>query len=48
MFDWATALEENLPIETIYMIGGPHDHKLENKIQGDIGIIKQMNEVLSV
>ena len=40
--------EEDLPYGTICMIGGPNHPDLENKIQGEIRMIKQMNEVLSV
>ncbi|GFS32686.1 hypothetical protein Acr_00g0024030 [Actinidia rufa] len=40
--------EEDLPLGTIHMIGGPHHPELENRIQGEIQMIKQMYEVLSV
>ena len=44
-FDWDkdkanNALDEDLPIETIHMIGGPHDPELENRIWGEFCIVK--------
>ena len=46
--DVGNALEEDLPIRTIHMIGSTHDPELENRIRGEIHIVKQMNEVFSV
>ncbi|XP_057466148.1 uncharacterized protein LOC130755691 [Actinidia eriantha] len=40
--------DEDLPLGTILMIGGPSHPNLENKIRGEIRIIRQMHEVLSV
>ncbi|GFY86367.1 hypothetical protein Acr_05g0000060 [Actinidia rufa] len=40
--------DENLPLGTIHMIGGPNDPSLESKIRSEIRMIKQMHEVLSV
>ncbi|PSR88326.1 DEAD-box ATP-dependent RNA helicase [Actinidia chinensis var. chinensis] len=40
--------EEDLPLGTIHMISGPHHSNLENRIQGEIGMVRQMHEVLSV
>ncbi|GFS37725.1 hypothetical protein Acr_00g0053660 [Actinidia rufa] len=44
----ADAEDEDLPLGTIYMIGGPNDPNLESKIRSKIRMIKQMHEVLSV
>ncbi|GFS37062.1 hypothetical protein Acr_00g0049520 [Actinidia rufa] len=44
----ADAKDEDLPLGTIHMIGGPNDPSLESKIRNEIRIIKQMHEVLSV
>ena len=41
-------LEEDLLMGIIHMIGAPNHHNLENRIQGNIHMIKQINEVLSV
>ncbi|GFZ00952.1 hypothetical protein Acr_14g0005870 [Actinidia rufa] len=40
--------DEDLPLGTIHMIGGPNDPSLESKIRSEIRMIKQMHEVLSV
>ncbi|XP_057510747.1 uncharacterized protein LOC130793111 [Actinidia eriantha] len=40
--------DEDLPLGTIHMIGGPSHLNLENKIQSEIHMIRQMHEVLSV
>ncbi|XP_057488466.1 uncharacterized protein LOC130774448 [Actinidia eriantha] len=40
--------DEDLPLGTIHMIGGPSYPNLENKIRGEIRMIRQMHEVLSV
>lgn len=40
--------EEDLPLRTIHIIGGLNHPDLENKIWGEIEMIKQMHEVLSV
>ena len=32
--DAGNALDENLPIKTIHMMGGPHDPEFENRIRG--------------
>ncbi|GFZ05416.1 hypothetical protein Acr_17g0009880 [Actinidia rufa] len=40
--------DEDLPLGTIHMIGGPSHPSLENKIQSEIRMIRQMHEVLSV
>ena len=40
--------EDDLSLGTIHMIGGPHHSDLENRIRGEIRIIKQMHEILSV
>ncbi|XP_057493157.1 uncharacterized protein LOC130778645 [Actinidia eriantha] len=40
--------DEDLPLGTIHMIGGPNDPGLESKIRSEIRMIKQMHEVLSV
>ncbi|XP_057489449.1 uncharacterized protein LOC130775334 [Actinidia eriantha] len=40
--------DEDLPLGTIHMIGGPSHPNLENKIRSEIRMIKQMHEVLSV
>ena len=42
------AIEEDLPMGMIHMIGGSHYPDLANKIQGKIRIIRQMHEVFSV
>ena len=39
---------EDQPLHTIHMIGGPHHPDLENRIQGEIQMIKQIYEVLLV
>ncbi|GFY85297.1 hypothetical protein Acr_04g0000350 [Actinidia rufa] len=44
----ADAEDEDLPLGTIHMIGGPNDPSLESKIRNEIRMIKQMHEVLSV
>ncbi|GFY85504.1 hypothetical protein Acr_04g0002420 [Actinidia rufa] len=46
--DAADAEDEDLPLGTIHMIGGPNDPSLESKIRNEILMIKQMHEVLSV
>ena len=43
-----TMEEEDLSMGTIHMIGGPNHADLENTIQEEIRMIKQMSEVLSV
>ncbi|GFY97538.1 hypothetical protein Acr_12g0000790 [Actinidia rufa] len=40
--------DEDLPLGTIHMIGGPSHPSLENKIRSEIRMIRQMHEVLSV
>ncbi|GFS32499.1 hypothetical protein Acr_00g0023020 [Actinidia rufa] len=40
--------DEDLPLGTIHMTGGPNDPSLESKIQNEIRMIRQMHEVLSV
>ena len=40
--------EEDLPLGTIHMIGGPNYPNHENRILGEIRMIKQINEVLLV
>ncbi|GFY88776.1 hypothetical protein Acr_06g0007160 [Actinidia rufa] len=40
--------DEDLPLGTIHMIGGPNDPSLENKIRNEIRMIRQMHDVLSV
>ena len=40
--------EEDLPLGTIHMTEGPHHPNLKNRIQGEIRMIKQMYEVLSI
>ena len=40
--------EEDLPLGTIHVIGGPNHPNLENKIRGKIRMIRQMNEVPSI
>ncbi|GFZ00954.1 hypothetical protein Acr_14g0005890 [Actinidia rufa] len=40
--------DEDFPLGTIHMIGGPNDPSLESKIRSEIRMIKQMHEVLSV
>ncbi|GFZ07010.1 hypothetical protein Acr_18g0011800 [Actinidia rufa] len=42
------AEDEDLPLGTIHMIGGPNDPSLESRIRNEIRMIKQMHEVLSV
>ncbi|GFS41482.1 hypothetical protein Acr_00g0074590 [Actinidia rufa] len=37
--------DEDLPLGTIHMIGGPNDPSLESRVRGEIRIIKQMFEV---
>ncbi|GFS40182.1 hypothetical protein Acr_00g0066980 [Actinidia rufa] len=44
----ADAEDEDLPLGTIHMIGGPNDPSLESRIRNEIRMIKQMHEVLSV
>ncbi|GFZ09869.1 hypothetical protein Acr_21g0004680 [Actinidia rufa] len=44
----ANAEDEDIPLGTIHMIGGPNDPNLESKIRSEIRMIKQMHEVLSV
>ncbi|GFS46105.1 hypothetical protein Acr_00g0100220 [Actinidia rufa] len=46
--DADNALEQDLPIRIIHMIGVPHDPELENRIWREIRIVKQMNKVFSV
>ena len=46
--DVNNAMEKDLPVETIYMIGVHHNLELENRIWGEIYIVKHINEVLSV
>ncbi|GFZ19655.1 hypothetical protein Acr_28g0003600 [Actinidia rufa] len=41
----ADAEDEDLPLGTIHMIGGPNDPSLESKIQSEIRMIKQMHEL---
>ncbi|GFZ09192.1 hypothetical protein Acr_20g0010000 [Actinidia rufa] len=48
MEEAADAEDEDLPLGIIHMIGGPNDPSLENKIQNEIRMIRQMHEVLSV
>ena len=53
MFNWGNvegdnALEEDMPLETIHMIRSPNHSDLENRIWGEIQIVRQMYEVLSV
>ncbi|GFY96616.1 hypothetical protein Acr_11g0009220 [Actinidia rufa] len=38
------AFEEDLPLETIHMIRGPNHSELENRIRGEIRIVKQMHK----
>ena len=40
--------DEDIPLGTIHMIGGPNHLDLENKIREKIRMIKQMHEVFSV
>ncbi|XP_057489425.1 uncharacterized protein LOC130775292 [Actinidia eriantha] len=40
------AEDEDLPLGTIHMIGGPNDPSLENKVQNEIRMIRKMHEVL--
>ena len=40
--------DEDLPLSTIHMIGGPNDPSLENRVWSEIRMIRQMHEVLSV
>ncbi|XP_057509141.1 uncharacterized protein LOC130791829 [Actinidia eriantha] len=40
--------DEDLPLGTIHMIGGPNDPGLENRVRSGIRIIKHMHEVVSV
>ncbi|XP_057490953.1 uncharacterized protein LOC130776722 [Actinidia eriantha] len=40
--------DEDLPLGTIHMIGGPSHPSLKNKIWSEIRMIRQMHEVLSV
>ena len=40
--------EEDQPLRTIHMISGPRDPDLKNRIKGEIWVLKQMYEVLSV
>ncbi|GFZ02352.1 hypothetical protein Acr_15g0009600 [Actinidia rufa] len=40
--------DEDLPLGTIHMIGGPNDPSLESRVRSEIRMIKQMHEVLSV
>ncbi|XP_057505216.1 uncharacterized protein LOC130788530 [Actinidia eriantha] len=40
--------DEDLPLGTIHMIGGPSHPNLKNKIRSKIHMIRQMHEVLSV
>ncbi|GFS36376.1 hypothetical protein Acr_00g0045620 [Actinidia rufa] len=42
------AEDGDLPLGTIHMIGGPSDPNLENKIQSEIRMIRQMHKVLLV
>ncbi|GFZ15662.1 hypothetical protein Acr_25g0000710 [Actinidia rufa] len=44
----ADAEDEDLPMGTIHMIGGPNDPNLVSKIWNEIRMIRQMHEVLSV
>ncbi|GFZ03447.1 hypothetical protein Acr_16g0000710 [Actinidia rufa] len=46
--DKAMDEEEDLPLGTIHMIEGPNHPYLENRIRGEIRMIKQMHDVLSV
>ncbi|GFY94866.1 hypothetical protein Acr_10g0002510 [Actinidia rufa] len=48
MEEAAGAKDEDLPLGTIHMIGGPNDPSLENKIRNEIRMIRQRHEVLSV
>ncbi|GFS35059.1 hypothetical protein Acr_00g0037570 [Actinidia rufa] len=41
----ANAEDEDLPLGTIHMIGGPNDPSLESKIRSEIRMIKQMHEL---
>ena len=52
-FGWSNeetdnTLEEDLPLEIIHIIEDPNHPNLENRIWGEICMIRQMNEVLSV
>ncbi|XP_057493212.1 uncharacterized protein LOC130778721 [Actinidia eriantha] len=40
--------DKDIPLGTIHIIGGPNRPNLENRIRGEIRMIKQMHEVLSV
>ncbi|GFZ19922.1 O-Glycosyl hydrolases family 17 protein [Actinidia rufa] len=40
--------EEDLPLGAIHMIGGPNHPDLENRIRGEIQMVRQMHKVLSV
>ncbi|GFY97516.1 hypothetical protein Acr_12g0000570 [Actinidia rufa] len=40
--------DEDLPLGTIHVIGGPNDPSLENRVWSEIRIIRQMYKVLSV
>ena len=40
--------EEDLPLDTIHMIGGPNYPDLKNRIRGEIWMIRQINEILLV
>ncbi|GFY82889.1 hypothetical protein Acr_02g0011290 [Actinidia rufa] len=46
--DKAMDEEEKLPLGTIHMIGGPNHPDFENRIQGEIRMVKQMHEVLMI
>ncbi|GFY97528.1 hypothetical protein Acr_12g0000690 [Actinidia rufa] len=40
--------EEDLPLGTIHIIGGPYHPDLDNRIRGEIRMVRQIHEVLSV
>ena len=42
------ALEEDLPLETIHIIGGLKHPDIEIRIRGEIHILRKMHKVLSV
>ena len=48
MDETADADDEDLPLGTIHMIGGPNDPSLEGKVRSEIRMIKQMHEVFLV
>ncbi|GFY91124.1 hypothetical protein Acr_07g0013200 [Actinidia rufa] len=40
--------DEDLPLGTIHMIGGPSEPSLKSRVRSEIRIIRQMHEVLSI